>query len=342
MSYILEALRKSEGERSTGQIPGLAAQHELTSEGLDERRPLWPWVLSLVMAANVGLMAYVLWPRLVPAVVEAAPAHAAATPAEPAGKPAATEPASAAAASGTDAPVTPVASTGTPASPPATGPTPPASYPPGAQPVYIQTGPGQAPVAYVPASAVPPGYVQPVYVQSQAPAGYGYPAQAGYAQQQPYAAGAYPQAGYAQPGYAPAQAAPVYPAQAYGQASYPPPAYGNGYGPSQAPGETLPELADGETLITPQGVQTQDANAVPNLTQLPQAFQNLVPPMSFSTHVYSSNPSKSFVVINGQTYAPGAQVYQGFLLEAIVEDGVVFNHLGQRFKMDALKNWPES
>lgn len=331
MSYILEALRKSEGERDTGRVPDLTAQHELTSEGLDPdeaRRPLWPWLLCAAFAANAGLLAYVFWPRM-PAAAEVKPvaaeaAKAAAPVVEPAPTVAATgtQPAPGAAASVTQpapvyaqpayppqAYVQPGYAPGYP--PPAYTGYPPAAYAQAQLPAY---GPGAQPYAGTPPAGYGPG----------APAAYGQVAPA-YAPPQPtaYAQAAYPATGYAQP------------APAYAPTNYQ-------TGPGQAPGETLPELADGDTLVTPAGVQTQDANAVPALEQMPELFRSQVPPMSFSTHVYSSNRAKSFVVINGQTFGPGAQVFPGIQLEAVVEDGVVFNYQGRRFKMDALKNWPEN
>lgn len=309
MSYILEALRKSEGERSTGIIPGLAAEHHRTSEGLEEdyyapRRPLWPWVLCGVLLLNAGLLSFVFWPRSQPA-----------------------EPVSGAVALLSEA--SPRGQLNTAAEP--VQPTQPAQAP--SQPAQSYAAPQQPLQPYATMQA--PGYVQPL-------PGYGapvYPQQPGYGPP----ASAYVQP-FAQPGY-PGQAvygqAPVYPVQPYGAA----PAYGvpaqalPGYGvmpaPGTAPGEVLPELSDGEMLITPDGAQSQDATRLPTLADLP-ALKAQLPPLELTTHVHSDNPANSLVVINGRTLNKGEAVLPGLTLEAIVTEGVVLNFQGQRFRIDAV------
>jgi general secretion pathway protein B len=61
MSYILEALRKAERERSVGQVPDLATVCALPSP---PRRRLWPWVLLvLALISNAAVLAVVFLPR---------------------------------------------------------------------------------------------------------------------------------------------------------------------------------------------------------------------------------------------------------------------------------------
>ncbi len=80
MSYILEALRKSEQERSLGQVPHPGREPADAWHGRRAGRRYWPW-LALALAANAGLLA---WIALRPAVpppqqspAEAGPAVAA-------------------------------------------------------------------------------------------------------------------------------------------------------------------------------------------------------------------------------------------------------------------------
>ncbi len=64
MSYILEALRKSEQERSLGQVPHPGREPAGGWHGRRAGRRYWPW-LALALAANAGLLA---WIALRPAV----------------------------------------------------------------------------------------------------------------------------------------------------------------------------------------------------------------------------------------------------------------------------------
>ncbi len=64
MSYILEALRKSEQERSLGQVPHPGHEPAGSWQGRRAGRRYWPW-LALGLAVNAGLLT---WIALRPAV----------------------------------------------------------------------------------------------------------------------------------------------------------------------------------------------------------------------------------------------------------------------------------
>ena len=102
MSFILDALRKSETERQKQSAPGLAdGRYPVRSSG----RNVWVPVLIAVTAANLILLGYLLWtrdatapaPAAVPVPRSPPPVIAAPTPASPA-RPAAAERAPAAGA----------------------------------------------------------------------------------------------------------------------------------------------------------------------------------------------------------------------------------------------------
>jgi len=61
MSYILDALRKSESERHQGKVPDLGRQLQLI-----HRPPKRHWPVQVLLAAglllNAGVLAYVFWP----------------------------------------------------------------------------------------------------------------------------------------------------------------------------------------------------------------------------------------------------------------------------------------
>ncbi len=63
MSYILDALKKSEKERQRGTAPDLLTVQETVLPEKKKRR-VWPYILSAVLILNMGLAAYRLIPWL--------------------------------------------------------------------------------------------------------------------------------------------------------------------------------------------------------------------------------------------------------------------------------------
>lgn len=71
MSYILEALKKSEQERHIGHVPDLTMAQEPPPT---TRAARWPWVLSAALLANaaiIGLVVWRPWQAPAPAALEA-------------------------------------------------------------------------------------------------------------------------------------------------------------------------------------------------------------------------------------------------------------------------------
>lgn len=61
MSYILDALRKSESERQQGRVPDFAQQVQLIHRPKRKSMPVMAW-LALALLINAGVLAYVFWP----------------------------------------------------------------------------------------------------------------------------------------------------------------------------------------------------------------------------------------------------------------------------------------
>ena len=61
MSYILEALRKADQERSAGSVPDLEAVHETSTPRSGSSR--WVWVLAVILAVNALVLAVLLYDR---------------------------------------------------------------------------------------------------------------------------------------------------------------------------------------------------------------------------------------------------------------------------------------
>ena len=75
MSFILDALKKSEIERQRQSVPGLM---DARSRERRKRLPVWAVVLAVLLGINLLALVFVLWHRNA-AVPHAAPAAAAVT-----------------------------------------------------------------------------------------------------------------------------------------------------------------------------------------------------------------------------------------------------------------------
>ena len=63
MSYILDALKKSEQDRGNGSVPNVQTIHSSALNYQQENRSLWPWILIAVLIANVFILIYFLKPE---------------------------------------------------------------------------------------------------------------------------------------------------------------------------------------------------------------------------------------------------------------------------------------
>ena len=77
---------------------------------------------------------------------------------------------------------------------------------------------------------------------------------------------------------------------------------------------------------------------VPHLVELPLSFQKSVPDLTFSSHIFSSNPSASRVIVNHQPLQTGDRL-GNLRLEQITEEGVVFSREGQAFRLGVARQW---
>jgi general secretion pathway protein B len=85
MSYILDALRRSQAERERGQVPGLHAQPAAAESPAGPARALPRWALPAAALALLGTLGLLLWwtrpqPAVVVVAAPPAPAPAAALP----------------------------------------------------------------------------------------------------------------------------------------------------------------------------------------------------------------------------------------------------------------------
>ncbi|MFT8210844.1 MAG: type II secretion system assembly factor GspB [Symbiopectobacterium sp.] len=100
---------------------------------------------------------------------------------------------------------------------------------------------------------------------------------------------------------------------------------------------------------TPQPVQAEPALPVPEpaptpslaRTPKPAKVENgQVPPLVYSAHVFTSDPSRRSVTLNGVRYQEGESPMEGLVIEQIQQDITLFNADGEIFILDALSDWP--
>jgi general secretion pathway protein B len=75
----------------------------------------------------------------------------------------------------------------------------------------------------------------------------------------------------------------------------------------------------------------RDDPGLPTSQQLIAAGTLRVPEMTLELHVYSSDPARRFVIINGRRYGEGVTMTEGPTIEAINAEGVILDSQGTRF-----------
>ena len=121
--------------------------------------------------------------------------------------------------------------------------------------------------------------------------------------------------------------------------------------PAMAEAVQLPEVAAAipADMAEPQRItgpvvevkprRLESVTGVPYFNDLPWGRKQQIPTISYARHDYLAN-GISTVVINGETRGVGNQVARGqFVIEDILEDGVVLRYGDQRFKLPALSGW---
>ncbi|CBL47062.1 hypothetical protein HDN1F_34790 [gamma proteobacterium HdN1] len=357
MSYILDALRKSERERKQGELPDLNTFNEGTSAPKHGAR--WVWigggallVVNLVVAGNWLLQAGRTSEK--PALKEPASIADQTSIDNTAHEAAVTS------AGATTSEQTKVASA--PSAPPATqqpnleqtGSQPlgsqqivtaqqpnlqnPSSVqavqgvagqvyyvaPPGAvggAPAVVVLPPGSVPVGSVPVGSVPVGTQFPAGVATP-PAGYVPPT--GYT---PPATNYIPPTSYVPPPN-PGSATTVVPPPV---AAVPPP----------YPADFLEQPIESGNSYSQAPTQQRLATAsyMPRLEELSPSIRQRVPDLQFSSHMYSSVDRFRSIVVNGTRYREGQFISDGLQIREITETGVILSMDGTLFRVDVLGKW---
>jgi general secretion pathway protein B len=117
------------------------------------------------------------------------------------------------------------------------------------------------------------------------------------------------------------------------------------------------EAASGNSLaepierVTPNNIQVRRSPAltpptsatrsqdVPRIDQLPAWVMNELPSMSFSAHMYSSDPAERWVRVNGQRMLEGALIDNKVRIVQIASQHVILNYQGHEFSMLSMTDW---
>jgi general secretion pathway protein B len=297
VSFILDALKKSENERQKQNGPAL---FEVKVAPPASRFPLWAVVVGVLLGVNlIVLIAVLLLRDKADPAVQATNARIAANVAAQAAANTAPGTTGTAPAGVTNPALAPGAATG--AQGPASG-TPPASA------AQATLGPDGLPVAAASRFNTPLVEEDPSLAEEPAYSPRGTPINP--ADYQPATAGPTPQ--LASPG-------------AYGPAAGINGGTGPAQGPSYPPGGANPGAGPARSTGSAQ------TSGVPSRDDLVAAGQAGIPEASVSLHVYDKSPAARFVFVNGQRAREGDVLANGIRVDEIRADGAVLSFRGARF-----------
>lgn len=111
----------------------------------------------------------------------------------------------------------------------------------------------------------------------------------------------------------------------------------------------LPVAAGPPTSVEPLGIDSADypapatpakapvslysgAAAVPDIEKLPASVREKLPSLAISFHFYSHDPGSRMVSINGHLLREGQAMNEDMKVEEIIADGVIMNFQGERFR----------
>jgi general secretion pathway protein B len=298
MSYILDALRRADAERSRGAVPGLHAQGlppDLEPAARDYRPLVWAaGGAGALLVAVVVILVAAPW-KSAPAVAESRAPLAPAPELAPTPRDAAAASAPAQMAQGElPAPQ-------------------PGAIEPGARPVEPPMGRGNAPSPYPPptgrtgARDLPPDARSP---QAYPPT----PAQVA-------RTGARDAADDRAAAGRVATLEPRAQARVPAQASVPP--------QQSAP----PVEHYGAPLAPASAPAAARGNGVPNIKDLPPDVRSQLPKLAVAGSVYSETPAARMVILNGQVFHEGEKPAPDTVLEQIRLKSAVLNFRGQRYEI---------
>lgn len=123
-----------------------------------------------------------------------------------------------------------------------------------------------------------------------------------------------------------------------GQTAAPPPIVAQ---PAEVSTPTPPPVVEPAAGTQPPALPAVSETPVPPvpkparpLNDMPIGFVANLPSLNVDIHSYSKNPAKRYVLINMEKYHEGDYLAEGPQLIEILPDGVILEHLGERFIME--------
>lgn len=89
----------------------------------------------------------------------------------------------------------------------------------------------------------------------------------------------------------------------------------------------------------PAPAQAVAEPTAPLATELAPALQQRIPTIEFGAHVYAGRTGNGFVILNGKKRYAGDPVAPGLTVERVTEDGVILDLGGTRFKLESMRSW---
>lgn len=311
MSFILDALKKSENDRQRQSGPAL---FEVRVAPPRSKMPLLAIIIVSLLVVNLGVVGWIMLRKPAAAAVPSVPAAAttpAATPAPPNAQQNAVGQAQPFAQNAPPPPSQAYAQNGAPNgyAPPAANYPPPNNMPPQG---YNQAGPnnGYGPNGYAPNGYAQNSYAQNGYAQNGANNGYA-PSGAGYAPP-PNSTGGFQQSPLREPRLVADQG--VTQEEQYNPDDY-------------APAREAPPPGTGAGRVT-RGT----LSGLPTYEEA--ATQTSIPPLHMDLHSYAPDPSKRFVLINMRRLYEGQALPEGPKVESITNDAAIMSYNGTRFVLD--------
>ncbi|WP_250658392.1 general secretion pathway protein GspB [Alkalimarinus coralli] len=120
--------------------------------------------------------------------------------------------------------------------------------------------------------------------------------------------------------------------------------------PYTGPGYQPLAQNDGGQLIKPQTeinaskqknveeISEIESTDIMHITDKPHSFQLQIPDMAFNSHIFTNEPSSRRVMINN-IYLREGQSFSGMKVEQITEEGIILSLEGESFKIGVLRDW---
>ncbi|WP_219591385.1 GspB family T2SS assembly factor variant ExeB [Aeromonas salmonicida] len=108
---------------------------------------------------------------------------------------------------------------------------------------------------------------------------------------------------------------------------------------SQGLAERIMNALNSTPLMEETAPQAQSESQAMPISALPLELKQRIPALSYGSHVFSSNPAKRAVMLNGREFREGSEVASGVTLIAIAQDYIILQVAGQNASLKALQDW---